>query len=95
MGDEVSKGQIIGNTGATGMAGGDHLHFGILISGLEVTPLEWLDDHWIKDNVIDRINAAGSTAPEFSVTSPSPDEGKPAAPAKPRQSRTPAKRPKR
>ena len=91
----VAKGDIIGKTGATGMAGGDHLHFGILISGLEVTPLEWLDDHWIKDNVIDRINAAGSTAPEFSVTSPSPDEGKPAAPAKQRQSRTPAKRSRR
>ena len=92
----VAKGDIIGKTGATGMAGGDHLHFGILISGLEVTPLEWLDDHWIKDNIIDRINAAGSTAPEFSVTSAPAEEEKPAAsPAKQRQSRTPAKRPRR
>ena len=38
-GQQVNKGDIIGKTGATGMAGGDHLHFGILIAGLEVTPL--------------------------------------------------------
>lgn len=75
-GANVAKGDIIGKTGATGMAGGDHLHFGILVSGLEVTPLEWLDDHWIKDNIIDRIKDAGGIAPEFSV-SPTPP---PAAP---------------
>ena len=73
----VSKGDIIGKTGATGMAGGDHLHFGILISGLEVTPLEWLDDHWIKDNIVDRIKAAGSEAPEFTVTTPEPQKTTP------------------
>lgn len=88
----VAKGDIIGKTGATGMAGGDHLHFGILISGLEVTPLEWLDDHWIKDNIIDRINAAGTAAPEFSVTPAPAGEEKP---ARQRQSRTPAKRSRR
>lgn len=85
----VAKGDIIGKTGETGMAGGDHLHFGILISGLEVTPLEWLDDHWIKDNIIDRINAAGSVAPEFTVTTPEPET--PAHPPAKRQSRTPTR----
>ena len=64
VGQEVEKGDIIGKTGATGMAGGDHLHFGILISGLEVSPLEWLDSHWIKDNVTDRIISAGGQAPQ-------------------------------
>ena len=90
----VAKGDIIGKTGATGMAGGDHLHFGILISGLEVTPLEWLDDHWIKDNIIDRINAAGTTAPEFAVTTPEPEKANTPPPAK-RQTTTPAKRSRR
>ncbi len=33
---------------------GDHLHFGILVQGIEVRPIEWLDKKWIKDN-IDKI----------------------------------------
>jgi murein DD-endopeptidase MepM/ murein hydrolase activator NlpD len=57
-GQAVKRGQIIGNTGATGLAGGDHLHFGILISGLEVSPVEWWDEHWIRDNVIKHVGAA-------------------------------------
>jgi murein DD-endopeptidase MepM/ murein hydrolase activator NlpD len=63
-GQTVSRGEIIGATGATGMAGGDHLHFGILVSGLEVTPLEWLDPHWIRDNITERVKTAGGTLPE-------------------------------
>lgn len=54
-GQVVEKGQTIGRTGSTGLAFGDHLHFGILVGGLEVTPLEWIDAKWIKDNVTDRI----------------------------------------
>lgn len=50
VGDAVEKGQTIGRTGATGMAGGDHLHFGIVLAGIEVNPREWLDGHWIQDN---------------------------------------------
>jgi murein DD-endopeptidase MepM/ murein hydrolase activator NlpD len=69
-GRPIAKGEIIGKTGATGLAGGDHLHFGILISGLEVTPLEWLDEHWIKDNIVDRIRDAGGGVPEFQVSGP-------------------------
>ncbi|WP_243367624.1 M23 family metallopeptidase [Fundidesulfovibrio soli] len=50
-GDEVRKGDILGNTGATGLAAGDHLHFGIILHGIEVQPIEWWDPHWIKDNI--------------------------------------------
>ena len=57
-GDVVQKGQIIAHTGSTGLAFGDHLHFGILVGGVEVTPLEWLDPKWIKDNVTGRIDAS-------------------------------------
>ena len=52
-GQKVSKGDIIGKTGSTGLAGGDHLHFGILIDGYEVSPLFWWDPHWIKVNIFD------------------------------------------
>ncbi|MDR1945724.1 MAG: M23 family metallopeptidase [Desulfovibrio sp.] len=94
-GRQVKKGEIIGKTGSTGMAGGDHLHFGILVSGLEVTPLEWLDDHWIKDNIIDRIKDAGGRSLEFQVneaTAPQVESGRP-APEKPGASdRKPSRR---
>ncbi|MFZ5427130.1 MAG: M23 family metallopeptidase [Thermodesulfobacteriota bacterium] len=50
-GDMVKKGDIIGNTGATGLAAGDHLHFGVIVHGIEVQPIEWWDSHWIKDNI--------------------------------------------
>jgi murein DD-endopeptidase MepM/ murein hydrolase activator NlpD len=54
-GDTVQRGDILGLTGTTGMAGGDHLHFGVILSGLPVQPLEWLDPRWIKHNITDRL----------------------------------------
>ena len=50
--DMVKTGDQLGLTGTTGMAGGDHLHFAMLINGIFVTPVEWWDEHWIKDNVL-------------------------------------------
>ena len=47
-GDEVHAGQTIAKTGMTGLALGDHLHFGILVQGIEVRPIEWFDQSWIK-----------------------------------------------
>lgn len=50
-GDTVKKGQTLGLTGATGLAGGDHLHFTTMVAGRAVNPIEWWDGHWIKDRV--------------------------------------------
>jgi len=55
-GDAVEKGQDVGNTGATGMAAGDHLHFGVTVAGVEVNPVEWWDAHWIRDNVAGKLD---------------------------------------
>ena len=55
-GDAVDKGQIIGRTGATGLAGGDHLHFGMLVSGVPVNPVEWWDGSWITNNVTSKLS---------------------------------------
>ena len=54
-GDEVKRGAIIGNTGATGLAAGDHLHFGVALQGIEIQPIEWWDPHWIKDNITSKF----------------------------------------
>lgn len=46
-GDMLNKNDVLGNTGISGMAGGDHLHFSMLVNGIFVTPKEWWDQHWI------------------------------------------------
>lgn len=53
---EVKAGENIANTGSTGAVFGDHLHFGVLVQGIEVNPIEWLSKKWIKDNIIKVIN---------------------------------------
>jgi murein DD-endopeptidase MepM/ murein hydrolase activator NlpD len=50
-GRAVKKGEILGLTGQTGLAGGDHLHFSIMVNGMYVNPIEWWDNKWIEDNV--------------------------------------------
>jgi murein DD-endopeptidase MepM/ murein hydrolase activator NlpD len=51
LGDQVTKGQSLGRSGSTGLAGGDHLHFSMQVDGVQVNPVEWWDDHWIKDRI--------------------------------------------
>ncbi len=59
-GEMVSKGETIGRTGKTGLAGGDHLHFGILLHNTFVNPIEWLDGAWIRDNIKSKIDGLKS-----------------------------------
>jgi len=61
VGDTVTKGQELGRTGATGLAGGDHLHFTILLQGVPVNPVEWWDQHWMDDRVNRKIKDAGGS----------------------------------
>lgn len=60
-GQMVTRGNIIARTGDTGMAGGDHLHFAMLIRGTFVTPVEWWDQMWIKHNIEDKLAEAQSS----------------------------------
>jgi murein DD-endopeptidase MepM/ murein hydrolase activator NlpD len=50
-GQTVERGERIGRTGATGLAGGDHLHFTTLVDGLPVNPIEWWDPRWVRERV--------------------------------------------
>jgi murein DD-endopeptidase MepM/ murein hydrolase activator NlpD len=58
-GNLVKRGQIMGKSGQTGMAGGDHIHFSMQLEGIQIDPKEWWDGHWIKDHVAKRVNLAG------------------------------------
>jgi len=55
----VKKGEWIGRTGMTGMAGGDHLHFSMIVGGKFVNPVEWWDPHWIQDNITRKLSGEG------------------------------------
>jgi murein DD-endopeptidase MepM/ murein hydrolase activator NlpD len=50
-GESVKQRQILGRTGETGLAGGDHLHYGVYLQGVAVLPVEWWDAKWIHDNI--------------------------------------------
>jgi murein DD-endopeptidase MepM/ murein hydrolase activator NlpD len=54
-GDVVKKEQVMGRSGATGLAGGDHIHYSIQVDGVQVNPIEWWDDHWIKDRILSKL----------------------------------------
>lgn len=56
VGTLVEKNQPIARSGATGMAGGDHLHFSMLVHGIFVSPIEWWDQHWIDVNIKAALN---------------------------------------
>ena len=60
-GDSLSKGDILGRTGSTGLAGGDHLHFSMLVYNTFVNPVEWWDQQWINNNVLSKLERAGSS----------------------------------
>lgn len=57
-GMSVERDQPIGLSGQTGLAGGDHLHFAMLLQGRPVTPMEWWDEHWIEDRVLRKLRDA-------------------------------------
>ena len=58
-GDPVKRGQVMGLSGMTGMAGGDHVHFAMQLDGVQIDPKEWWDAHWIKDHVAHRVDLPG------------------------------------
>ena len=60
-GQQVDQGQLLGLSGQTGLAGGDHLHFSMLVNGHFVNATEWWDPHWIEDRVVRKLREAGLT----------------------------------
>jgi len=58
-GDTVTRGQVMGLSGMTGMAGGDHVHFAMQLDGVQIDPKEWWDPHWIQDHIARRVDLPG------------------------------------
>ncbi|MDQ1269510.1 MAG: hypothetical protein QG618_818 [Thermodesulfobacteriota bacterium] len=56
-GDMVKKDDIIGRTGLTGLAGGDHLHFSMMLHNVFINPVEWWDPAWITNNITSKIES--------------------------------------
>ena len=54
-GQLVHRGQLIGTSDSTGLAGGDHVHFEVLLDGVPVNPAEWWDPHWIHDRIMAKL----------------------------------------
>lgn len=62
VGDAVQQKQILGKTGETGLAAGDHLHFGVYLDGVAVLPVEWWDQKWIDDNIVPKLEGKSGDA---------------------------------
>ncbi|TAK84121.1 MAG: M23 family metallopeptidase [Betaproteobacteria bacterium] len=61
-GDSVKQRQILGKTGETGLAAGDHLHYGVYLDGIAVLPVEWWDPKWIADNIEPKLEGHSGEA---------------------------------
>ena len=61
-GDAVKRGQVIAQSDSTGLAGGDHLHFSVILQGEQVDAREWWDPHWIEDRIQSKLRQFGSSA---------------------------------
>lgn len=58
---EVKRGQSLGRTGQTGLAGGDHLHYSMIVQGIQVTPLEWWDPEWLRLHVLAKLRKSADS----------------------------------
>ena len=77
-GQRVEAGEVLGQSGETGLAGGDHLHFSILLRGVHVDPLEWWDAKWMADHVTAKLASfprAAKVTPEEATKPPAAAEG--------------------
>lgn len=59
-GQSVETDQELGRSGATGLAGGDHLHFTMLLGGNAVTPIDWWSAQWVQDRILRKFAEAGA-----------------------------------
>ena len=62
VGEPIKQLQVLGKTGETGLAAGDHLHYGVYLNGVPILPVEWWDQKWIKDNIEPKLEGQSGEA---------------------------------
>jgi murein DD-endopeptidase MepM/ murein hydrolase activator NlpD len=62
VGDPVNMNDPLGRSGSTGLAGGDHLHFTMLLGGNAITPIDWWSTQWVEDRITRKLREAGAAA---------------------------------
>ena len=91
VGQTVQKAEALGRSGETGLAGGDHLHFALLVHGVYTSPIEWWDDHWLRDRIAKPLVDAGIALPGItdgvSATGVAPGPAAPPAKRRPPRAR--------
>lgn len=81
QGQEVKAGEPLGQTGETGLAGGDHLHFSIMLRGVHVDPIEWWDPLWMREHVTARLDSLPAAQPAAAAQAAAAPPAAAAAPA--------------
>src|SRR5205085_1258408 len=91
VGQDVAAGAELGRSGMTGLAAGDHLHFGMLVDGTYTNPLDWFDSKYISDRIAEPLRDAGISVPGITDAAPAkppkPEGGERKKPAKPSRRR--------
>jgi murein DD-endopeptidase MepM/ murein hydrolase activator NlpD len=72
-GQAVQAGEVIGQTGETGLAGGDHLHFSIMLRGIHIDPVEWWDPKWLREHLSDQLASLPAAPSKQPVAAPPAD----------------------
>ncbi|MEX2490254.1 MAG: M23 family metallopeptidase [Nitrospirales bacterium] len=72
VGETVTLGQPLGKSGTTGLAGGDHLHFSLILHGEQVNPTEWWDPFWVKTRIKDKLGLPSLIKTSDVETEPAP-----------------------
>ena len=69
----MKRGQVIAQSDSTGLAGGDHLHFSMILQGQQVDAREWWDPHWIEDRIKAKLRQFGAEGALATAPSPAPN----------------------
>lgn len=84
-GRRVKRGDVLGRTGETGLAAGDHLHFSVMIDGVHVDPVEWWDPRWLENHILGKMRDFRNPTAAATKQSAGDEATSPSAPRKKRR----------